>query len=87
LGSSVAGIVALFSKDFIKLIGIGFIIAVPLTYYAITQWLQNFAYQIEVHWWVFAFAGLLVLLIALLTISFQSIKAALANPIKSLRNE
>jgi putative ABC transport system permease protein len=87
LGSSVAGIVALFSKDFIKLIGIGFIIAVPLTYYAIMKWLQNFAYQIEVHWWVFALAGLLVLLIALLTISYQSIKAALANPIKSLRSE
>lgn len=87
LGSSVAGIVALFSKDFIKLIGIGFIIAVPLTYYAISQWLENFAYRIDVQWWVFAFSGLLVLLIALLTISFQSIKAALANPIKSLRDE
>jgi putative ABC transport system permease protein len=87
LGSSVAGIVALFSKNFVKLIGIGFIIAVPLTYYAVTKWLQNFAYQIEVHWWVFALSGLLVLLIALLTISYQSIKAALANPIKSLRSE
>ncbi|MDO1447372.1 ABC transporter permease [Rhodocytophaga aerolata] len=87
LGATVTCIVALFSKDFIKLIGIGFIIAIPLTLYAIQQWLQNFAYQIDIQWWVFALSGLLVLVIALLTISFQSIKAALANPIKSLRNE
>lgn len=87
LGATVASIVALFSKDFVKLIGIGFIIAVPLTWYAINKWLQNFAYRIDVHWWVFILSGLFVLLIALFTISFQSIKAALANPVKSLRSE
>jgi putative ABC transport system permease protein len=87
LGATVPGIIALFSKDFVKLIGIGFVVAIPLTVYVVKDWLQNFAYQIEVQWWVFALSGLLVLVIALLTVSYQSIRAALANPIKSLRSE
>ncbi len=87
LGASVGSIVALLSKDFLKLVGISFILAVPLAWYVMGQWLQQFVYRVNIGWWVFAGAGLLALLIALLTISFQSIKAALVNPVKSLRSE
>ncbi len=87
LGASVASIVGLLSKDFLKLVVIAIVIASPLAWYAMTQWLQGFSYKIDVEWWVFALAGLLAVGIALLTVSFQSIKAALMNPIKSLRSE
>ena len=87
LGASVASITTLLSKDFIKLIFIAVIIASPLSWYFMNKWLQNFAYRIEVQWWVFAIAAILAILIALITISFQAIKAALANPVKSLRTE
>ncbi len=87
LGSSVSGIVQLLSKDFVKLVAIAFIIAVPLGWYCMHQWLQDFAYRVEINWWVFAIAGLMALLIALITVSFQAIKAAMANPVKSLRTE
>jgi putative ABC transport system permease protein len=87
LGSSMAGIVQLLAKDLIKLVIIGIIIAVPIAWYAMDKWLKDFAYRIEVQWWVFALAGLLALTVALLTVSFQSIKAALMNPIKSLKSE
>ena len=87
LGATVVNIVSLLSKDFIKLVLIGLLVAVPIAWYVMQQWLQNFAYRIEISGWVFALAGLLALLIALLTVSWQSIRAALANPVDSLRNE
>ncbi len=87
LGASVSSIVALLSKDFLKLVLIAIVIASPLAWYAMTQWLQDFAYKIDIEWWVFALAGLLAVGIALLTVSFQSVKAALMNPVKSLRSE
>ncbi|MEM6843446.1 MAG: ABC transporter permease [Bacteroidota bacterium] len=87
LGASVNSIVTLFSKDFLKLVGMAFIIATPIAWFFMSDWLQGYAYRIELSWWVFALAGVLALLVTLLTISFQSIKAALANPVDSLRNE
>ena len=87
LGASVASIVTLLSKDFLKPVLIAIVIASPIAWYAINQWLQNFEYKINVEWWVFALAGILAIGIALLTVSFQSIKAALMNPVKSLRSE
>ncbi|MEM9887405.1 MAG: ABC transporter permease [Bacteroidota bacterium] len=87
LGASVTGIVALLSKDFIQLVGIAFLIATPIAYYFMNEWLQDFAYRIELQWWIFAAAGLVAIGIALLTVSVQSVRAALANPVKSLRNE
>ncbi|MBC8110004.1 MAG: FtsX-like permease family protein, partial [Verrucomicrobia bacterium] len=87
LGASVSQIVTLLSKDFLKLVLIAFVIAVPVAWYAMHQWLQDFAYRIDISWWIFALAGVLALLIALLTVSFQAIRAALANPVKSLRTE
>ncbi|MBO0930841.1 ABC transporter permease [Fibrella aquatilis] len=87
LGASVTSIVALLSKDFLKLVLIAIVIASPLAWYAMTWWLQDFAYRINIEWWVFVLAGALAVGIALLTVSFQSIKAALMNPVKSLRSE
>ncbi|MEO6316102.1 MAG: ABC transporter permease [Chitinophagaceae bacterium] len=87
LGATVAGITALLSKDFIKLVCIAILIATPVSWWAMTKWLQDFAYRITISWWMFAAAGLLAIIIALLTISFQAIKAALTNPVKSLRSE
>jgi len=87
LGASVGNIVLLLSKDFIKLILIAFVIASPLAYYVMHQWLQDFAYRIDIEWCVFAIAGVLAVLIALATISFQAIKAAIANPVRALRSE
>ena len=87
LGASAASIVALLSKDFLRLVGMAFIIAVPIGYYAMSQFLQGYEYKIDIDWWVFALAGLLAVGIALLTVSFQSVKAALMNPVKSLRSE
>ncbi|GAB3916118.1 ABC transporter permease [Larkinella terrae] len=87
LGASVTGIVALLSKDFLKLVLIGILIASPVAWWAMNQWLQNFAYKIDLEWWVFALAGLLAVLIAFTTVSFQSIRAALMNPVKSLKSE
>ncbi|GAB4032958.1 ABC transporter permease [Spirosoma jeollabukense] len=87
LGASVASIVTLLSKDFVKLVLIAIVMALPIAWYAMGQWLQSFAYKIDLEWWVFALAGLLAVGISLLTISFQSVKAALMNPVKSLRSE
>jgi putative ABC transport system permease protein len=87
LGASVPGIVALLSRDFIRLVLIAFVVAVPIAWYAMHQWLENFAYRINLGAEVFMLAGFTALLIAILTISFQSIKAALMNPVESLRNE
>ncbi len=86
LGASVASIVTLLSKDFLKLVVIAIVIASPVAWYAMNRWLQDFAYKITIEWWVFAGAGLLAVGIALLTVSFQSIRAALMNPVKSLRS-
>jgi ABC-type antimicrobial peptide transport system permease subunit len=87
LGASVTGITTLLSKDFVKLVIISFFIAAPLAWLGMYKWLQSYTYRVEIQWWVFALAGLLSVLIALLTISYQSIKAAVANPAKSLRAE
>lgn len=87
LGASIASIVALLSKDFLKLVLIAIVVASPIAWYAMNRWLQDFAYKITIEWWVFALAGLLAVSIALLTVSFQSIKAALMNPVKSLRSD
>lgn len=87
LGASVSGITAMLSKDFVKLVFISIVIATPVAYWAMTKWLQDFAYRISISWWMIAAAGLAAILIALITISFQSIKAALMNPVKSLRSE
>jgi putative ABC transport system permease protein len=87
LGASVAGIVQLLSKDFLKLVLISNLIAWPIAWLVLHKWLQDFAYRVEIVWWVFLIAGIAALLIALLTVSFQAIKAALSNPVKSLRSE
>lgn len=87
LGATVANITALLSKDFVRLVGIAILIATPLSFLVMNTWIQNFAYRIDMVWWMFAAAGLIALLIALITTSFQAIKAALANPVKSLRTE
>jgi len=87
LGASVPNIIGLLSKDFLKLVLIAIIIASPVAWYAMNQWLKDFAYKIDIEWWMFALAGLLAVGIALFTVSFQSIKAALMNPVKSLRSE
>jgi putative ABC transport system permease protein len=87
LGASVAGIAALLSKEFVRFVAVANLIAWPAAYYAMSRWLQNFAYRVNIGWWVFALAGGLALLIALLTVSTQAIKAALANPVEALRYE
>lgn len=87
LGASVISVVTLLSKDFVRLVLVAVVIATPLAWYAMNRWLQDFAYRIEMEWWMFALAGLLAVMIALLTMSFQSIKAALTNPVKSLRSD
>ncbi len=87
LGASVSSIVTLVSKDFLKLIILAILIASPIAFFTMQKWLQDFAYRIQIQWWMFALAGCLAILIALITISFQAVKAALANPVKSLRSE
>jgi putative ABC transport system permease protein len=87
LGASVPQIVIELSKDFLKLVLIATIIAFPIAWYSMSKWLLDFAFRINISWWIFLIAGVLALLIAFATISFQSIKAALANPVKSLRSE
>lgn len=87
LGASVSQVTMLLSKEFIALVAIAVIIAAPMAWWGMNQWLQGFAYKITVSWWMFAVAGCLAICIALLTISFHAIKAAIANPVKSLRTE
>ena len=87
LGASVSGIVELLSKDFLKLVLIAFLIAIPISWWAMNKWLQGFAFRIQISWWMFAIAGFATVLIALFTVSSQAIKAALSNPVKSLRSE
>jgi putative ABC transport system permease protein len=87
LGASVTGIVRLLSREFIKLVSIAILIASPIAWWAANKWLQDFAYRINIGWWIFALAGVIALLIAMLTVSFQAVKAAIANPVKALRTE
>ncbi|QCW98815.1 FtsX-like permease family protein [Aggregatimonas sangjinii] len=87
LGASVQSITTLISLDFLKLVGLAIVIASPLAYYLMNEWLQGFAYTVSISWWVFAITALLTVVIAFITIGFQSIKAAMVNPVKSLRTE
>ena len=87
LGASVTNIVRMLSKDFVKLVLIAFLIASPIAWWFMNKWLQDFAYRIDLHWWIFALVGLLALIVALFTLSFQAIKAAISNPVDSLRTE
>jgi len=87
LGASVRNVVFILSKDFLALVIVSFVIATPIAWFIMHSWLQDYAYRIEINWWVFGVAGALALLIALSTISYQAIKAAIANPVKSLRSE
>jgi len=87
LGASVGGLVALLSKDFLKLVGIAFLIATPIAWWAMHEWLSDYPYRVTIQWWVFAGAGLLSMLIALATVSYQAVRAALSNPVESLRTE
>ncbi|WP_257666708.1 FtsX-like permease family protein [Parapedobacter tibetensis] len=87
LGASVSGIATLLSKDFVKLMMIALAVASPIAWWAMNKWLEGFAYRIDIEWWMFALAGVVVLAIAVLTISWQAIRAALANPVESLRDE
>lgn len=87
LGASVSGLAGLLSKDFLQLVGISCIVAFPLAWYIMHNWLQNYEYRINISWWIFAAAGISAMLIALITVSFQAVKAALANPVRSLRSE
>ena len=87
LGASVQNIVAMLSKDFLKYVLIAALIAWPLAWFSVYKWLQDYAYRIDISWWIFLFAVLVAIIIAFITISFQAIKAAIANPVKSLRTE
>ena len=87
LGATSSNIIYLFSKEFILLISIAFVIAAPIAWYFMHQWLQNYPFRIELSWWLFLIGGLTSVIIALLTVSFQAIKAAIANPVDSLRSE
>lgn len=87
LGASVNNIIFLFSKEFLLLIGIAFLIAAPLAWYFMHGWLQDFVYRINISWWIIALAGLIAVAVAMITISFKAIKAAVVNPVKSLRSE
>jgi putative ABC transport system permease protein len=87
LGASVEGVVTILSKDFLKLVCIALVIAVPAAWLATNKWLQNYPYRITLSWWLFDSAALMVIVIALITVSFQAVKTAVANPVKSLRTE
>lgn len=87
LGASVSGLVTLLSTDFLKLVALSCLIAFPLAWWAMNKWLQGYQYRIAIHWWVFVLSGVLAMLIALFTVSFQAVKAAMINPVKSLRSE
>jgi putative ABC transport system permease protein len=87
LGASVNGVVTILSKDFLKLVFISLLIAMPLSWLTAAKWLENYPYRVVLSWWMFAVVGLLVVLVALATVSFQAVKAAMANPVKSLRTE
>jgi len=87
LGASVASLFTMLSKEFISLVGLAFVIAVPLGWWAMTVWMNNFAYRVNIPWWVFGIAGFMAVLIALATVCIQAFKSARANPVTSLRSE
>ena len=87
LGASTQSLFALLSKEFLGLVAIAFVIAVPITWYGMQKWLQAFAYRINIPWWTFAVTGLATLFVAMVTVSLQAIKTAMVNPVNSLRNE
>ena len=87
LGASIGSVVQLLTKDFIKLVLIALAIATPIAYYFMQRWLEDFTYRIDIQWWVFALAGGFAILITFFTVGFQSLKSAVANPVKSLRTE
>ncbi len=87
LGASISDIISLLSKEYVLLVGIALIIASPIAWYVMQKWLEQFAYRIEIDWWIFIIAGIAALVIALLTVSFHALKAALSNPVNSLRSE
>jgi putative ABC transport system permease protein len=87
LGASVSGVTALMSKDFLRLVFISILIGSPIAWWAMNKWLLDFSYRTPITWWMFVLAGGVALLIALITVSFQSVKAALMNPVKALRSE
>lgn len=87
LGANVTTIITMLSKDFLKLIAVSILISIPIAWYLMHWWLQDFAYRISINWWVFAIASIIMILIAMTTISFQAIKTAMANPVKSLKTE
>jgi len=87
LGASVRGLAGLLSKEFVQLVALSCVIAFPIAWLSMQSWLQDYQYRTTIHWWVFAAAGIAALVIALITVSFQAIKAAMANPVKSLRSE
>jgi ABC-type antimicrobial peptide transport system permease subunit len=87
LGATLSNVGLILSKDFLKLVMIAVLIAFPFSWWAMHKWLQDFAYRINISWWMFVLAGLAAIVIALITVSFQAIKAAIANPVKSLRTE
>ena len=87
LGASVFNITSMLSKDFLSLVIVAFIVAAPLAFWGMYKWLQDYPYHVTIEWWVFALAASLAIVIALATVSFQAIKAAIANPVKSLRTE
>jgi len=87
LGASVAGIVRLLSLEFLLLVGIAFLVATPAAWYLMHRWLENFAYKAQLGWWIFAGAGVMAMVIAFATISYQALKAAMVSPVKSLRSE
>ncbi len=86
-GATVPQVLLLLNKDFVKWVGVAFLLAIPISWYAINQWLQDFAYKTSLSWWIFALAGLMALAIAALTVSWQSFQAAIANPVESLRDD
>ena len=87
LGASVTSITTLLSKDFLKLVLVSFFIASPIAWWMMHSWLNNYPYRVNISWWIFALTGLISILIASITVSYQAIKTALANPVNSLRNE
>jgi putative ABC transport system permease protein len=87
LGASVSSLLYLLSRDFLVLVGVAFVVAVPLTWVVMDSWLQSFAYRIGISWWVFGLAGLMAVLVAFVTVGGQAMKAAMENPVKALRSE
>jgi putative ABC transport system permease protein len=87
LGASVAGIAGMLSSDFLKLVGVAMLIAIPMSWWAMTRWLESFPYRVALSWWMFALAGVLAIIIAIVTVSFKAIRAAMISPVRSLRSE